>query len=179
VYITGWFRGADVDFDPGAGTDLRSSNGDSDNFLSKFDASVAYQWVRTWGSPTSDGAFQVDVDGLGNAFVTGEFEGSDVDFDPGPGSDLHSSNGTQDAYLNILDSSGNFVMARTWGGNDDDEANGLFVTGPGAIYVVGFFDSGSVEFAPVGAPCFEDSDIHITNGNGDAFLVKYMPDGCW
>jgi hypothetical protein len=147
--------------------------------LSKFDASVTYQWARTWGTPSYDDVYHVGADGVGNAFVTGDFEGTDVDFDPGPGSDLHSSNGDDDAYLTMFDSSGNFVLARTWGSTDSEEGYGLFATDPGTIFVVGYFDSGSVEFAPVGDPCFEDSDIHITNGNEDAFLVKYMPDGCW
>jgi hypothetical protein len=178
VYVSGWFRGTDIDFDPGIGTDMRSSNGESDNFLSKFDSTTAYQWVRTWGSPTYDDVYQMNTDGFGNVFVTGGFEES-VDFDPGPGSDVRNTNGFEDAYLTIFNTDGNYMMARTWGGNDDDEADSLFVTDLGAIYIVGYFDSGSVEFAPVGAPCFEDSDIHITNGNGDAFLVKFMPDWCW
>jgi hypothetical protein len=183
VYVTGLFMGADVDFDPGVGTDLRSSVGDSDVFLSKFDSAVSYQWVRTWGAsdggPEGNNVYQVEADGLNNVFVTGGFAGHDMDFDPGPGSDMHGTNGDNDAYLTEFDSSGNFVMARTWGGTNYDTGKGLFISDSGAIFVVGLFDSGSVEFAPVDAPCFEDSDIHITNGNGDGFLVKYMPDGCW
>jgi phage-related tail fiber protein len=179
VYVTGSFKGADVDFDPGDGTDLRSSAGQSDAFLSKFDSSVSYQWVRAWGGTSVDYSYNVCTDWLGNVFTAGTFYSSDMDFDPGPGSDSHSSSGWDDAYLSMFDSSGNYVMARIWGGTDYDEAYGLDVSDTGAIFVTGFFYSSSMEFAPVGAPCFEDSDIHYSLGNEDAFLVKYMPDGCW
>ena len=180
VYVTGSFRGADVDFDPGDGTDLRSStDGSIDAFLSRFDSSVSYQWVRVWGGSGTDYSYNVGTDGLGNVFAVGTFYSGDMDFDPGPGSDLHGSNGWDDAYLSMFDSSGNYVMARTWGGTDYDEAYGLSVSEAGAIFVTGFWYSSSLEFAPVGAPCFEASDIHIANGGDDAFLVKYMPDGCW
>lgn len=180
VYITGFFNGADVDFDPGDGIDLRSSTDEStDAFVSKFDSSVSYQWVRVWGGSGTDYSYNVGTDGLGNVFAVGTFYSGDMDFDPGPGSDLHGSNGWDDAYLTMFDSSGNYVMARTWGGTDYDEAYGLSVSESGAIFVTGFWYSPSLEFAPIGEPCFEDSDIHSSNGGDDAFLVKYMLDGCW
>ena len=66
----------------------------------------------TVGAPTPS-------DSLGNVYVTGLFDGT-ADLDPGPGIDNHTSNGNWDIYLSKFDASGNFLWARTWGGNDDD-----------------------------------------------------------
>ncbi|MCX6645201.1 MAG: PKD domain-containing protein [bacterium] len=157
VFATGAFRGSDVNFDQEYGSILKSSNGSDDAFLC---------WFEDW-------------DNLLGVETFGTFYSIDMDFDPGPGSDLRISEGWDDAYLTMIDSSGNYVMARTWGDEGYDEAYGLSVSDLGVIFVAGFWYSSSLEFAPVDSPCFEDSDIHINNGEDDAFLVKYMPDGCW
>jgi hypothetical protein len=43
---------------------------------------------------------------VGNACVTGAFQGAGVDFDPGTGVDEHDSNGDYDAFLLKLLSNG-------------------------------------------------------------------------
>jgi len=179
LYVAGWFGGVDIDLDPGGGTDLRSSNGEGDCFLSKFDSSGLYQWALAWGGSDDDDCYGVDTDELGNIVVAGSFESDTVDFDPGPGSDPHMTNGYEDAFFSKFDSSGNFLLARTWGSGDYDEAICVAAAESGDIFVCGYYEGGLVEFAPVGAPCFEDSDNHVCIGGDDCFLVKYMPDGCW
>jgi hypothetical protein len=91
VYVTGEFEDT-VDFDPGAGVDSHASNGMWDVFLSKFDPNGNFVWARTWGGSGLDGGPSVAIDGSGNAYITGCFEGT-VDFDPGAGTENHSSNG--------------------------------------------------------------------------------------
>ena len=59
--------------------------------------------MRNWGSfnPVGKGSYwdkDVAVDGFGNVYVSGDFYGT-FDFDPGPGTDDHVSNGQSDAYL--------------------------------------------------------------------------------
>ena len=58
VYIAGYFRNT-VDFDPGAGVDNRTSAGECDAFLSKYDASGNYQWTKAFGGTGSDAADSV------------------------------------------------------------------------------------------------------------------------
>jgi hypothetical protein len=70
-----------------------------DVFLSKFASSGTFVWARTWGGSSYDYGFSVDVDGSGNAYVTGYFNDV-VDFNPDPTAvDLHSSNGDADIFL--------------------------------------------------------------------------------
>jgi hypothetical protein len=97
VYVTGMFRGT-VDFCPGTGIVEETSNGWSDVFLSKFASIDSFEWVRTWGSESTDSGFDVVSDDNGNAYACGWFTES-VDFDPGPGMDWHSSNGITDAFI--------------------------------------------------------------------------------
>ncbi|MCK4721614.1 SBBP repeat-containing protein [bacterium] len=117
IYVTGEFGGT-VDFDPGPGIDEHSSNGDDDIFLTKFDSYGTFQWARTWGGPDYwdnlnnmdkdlDKGSGVAVDGSGNVYVTGSFAGT-VDFDPGPGIDKHSFNGSHDAFLSKFPPDGNW-----------------------------------------------------------------------
>jgi hypothetical protein len=99
IFLCGLFYGT-ADFDPGPAIEEHISKGSGDSFLSKFDSSGAFIWVRTWGSAGSDRAYGVEVDSLGKVYVTGFFEQT-VDFEPGPGIDEHTSNDFifPDAYL--------------------------------------------------------------------------------
>jgi len=107
AFITGSFSGA-VDFDPGPGVDWHGSNGLSDIFLSKFDFNGEFLWARTWGEISQgDGGYGVAIDGSGNAYVTGDFLNI-VDFDPGPGVDMHTSCGTRDIFLSKFPPDGNW-----------------------------------------------------------------------
>ena len=59
------------------------------------------------------------VDGVGNVFSTGYFQGT-ADFDPGDGTYNVTSAGSNDIFLSELDAAGNFILAGQAGGSDDD-----------------------------------------------------------
>jgi len=174
VYLTGYFYGSNVDFDPGTGTDNHSSNGQDDVFLSKFDSDGNFKWAHTWGGTDYDSGGGVATDGSGNIYVTGSFRSSNVDFDPGPGTDYHSPTGSSDVLLSRFDSAGNFEWARTFGGKDSDGGGSVATDGSGSIYVSGHFVGSNVDFDP--GP---GTDYHSSNGSGDVFLSKFLPDGYW
>jgi hypothetical protein len=173
VYVTGSFTG-EVDFNPDpTAEDIHSPNGyyiDSDNFLSKFDSSGTFVWARTWGAKGDNESYGVGVDGTGNIYVTGAFEGNSVDFNPDPNAvDLHAPVGYYDAFLSKFDPSGTFVWARTWGGSSMEESRGVAADRSGNIYVTGAFDGASVDFNP--DPIADD--IHSSNGLSDIFISKF------
>jgi len=107
IYVTGWFEN-DADLDPGSGYDIRTSNGNEDCFLTKFNQDGIYQWARNWGG---EGYYEmglhIALDPSGNIFVTGKFT-SEVDFDPGDGTDFHDTNGDDDVFLLKLRPDGNW-----------------------------------------------------------------------
>jgi hypothetical protein len=172
IYACAEFTGT-VDLDPGAGVDNRMSAGSNDIFLSKFDPSGGYLWGRTWGSTDSDVGYEVAVDSSGNTAITGWYNLT-VDFDPGAGVDNHTSNGGYgDVYLVKLDSSGNFIWARTWGGTGGDEGWGVGFDGSGNVYTAGYFYY-TVDFDPCAGV-----DERTSAGYFDLFLTMCHPDGCW
>ncbi len=174
VYITGSF-GETCDFDPGPGITEYTAEF-RDVFLSKFDPDGVFIWARTWGDSSShdwdDSGYGVAVDVSGNAYVTGSY-GGNGDFDPGPGTDIQTSNGELDIFLSKFDTNGNYQWARTWGGEEEDIGYAVALDIYGNPFVVGDFQE-TVDFdAGTGV------DVHISNGYYDAFLTKFTPDGTW
>jgi hypothetical protein len=170
VYVLGLFQET-VDFDPGPGVDEHTSVGDADFFLSKFDSTGNFKWAHTWGSVIGDYAAGVAVDSSGNVYFTGSYAGT-VDFDPGPGVDNHTALGDTDAFLVKLDSSGNFIYAKTWGGPSLEAAISVAVSAAGSVYVAGFF-YGTVDLDP--GP---GASSHTASGNfPDVYLSKFDSDG--
>ncbi len=180
AFVTGTFNGGllnKVDFDPGPGQVFMGSNGQEDVFVSGFSPSGTYIQAATWGGSGIDASYGIASDGSGNICITGGFNAT-VDFNPGTGIDYRSSSGPDsDAYLVKLDSSGNYVWARTWGyaGIEPigDEGRGVAINNAGDSFVAGIF-YGTIDYEP--GPSIDERTSH---GETDAFLVKFTPDGEW
>ncbi|NLF73821.1 MAG: hypothetical protein GX575_32830, partial [Candidatus Anammoximicrobium sp.] len=153
VYVVGLFSGA-VDFDPGVTTpgDTVTTNGGYDAFVLALDAAGSFRWVRAAGGATSDNGSGVAVDGTGNVYVAGNFEGTVV-FDA---SHTLVANGSMDAFVWTLDSSGNSIWAGDVGDSTADANNysatgtDVAVTAEGSVYLLGSF-RGEADFDPSAA----------------------------
>ncbi|NUQ65232.1 MAG: SBBP repeat-containing protein [Pirellulales bacterium] len=166
LYVLGLFEGS-VDFDPGAGTAIRTGNA----FVAKYSPQGAFFWAQAFtGSFISDvGALAIDVNG--NVFVAGSFSGT-VDFDPGPGSaPLTSTGWGGDAFVLKLNPSGNYLWARSLGGNDYDAATALDTDDAGNVYATGHF-WGTVDVNPG-----TGSDLRTSAGERDVFVWKLSGTG--
>jgi hypothetical protein len=174
IYVCGSFNGT-VDFDPGPKITERTSAGNYDAFMCKFDPQWNLLWVHTWGNTNYDDAYDIETDGAGSITVTGGFCGS-VDMNPGPGVDMHNSNNinAEHIFINKFDLNGNFLWSRTWGGGGSSQAGrDVDIDPSGNIYVSGYFH-GTVDFDP--GP---GTDTHISAGSTDIFVVKYGPGGAY
>ena len=148
VYTTGFYVGT-ADFDPGAGTFNLTSAGVFDIFVSKLDSAGNFVWARSLGgSGVSEFGQGIAVDGGGNVYTTGLFEGT-ADFDPGAGTFNLTSVGTSDIFVSKLDSAGNFIWARSMGGSNVDEGRGIDVDTAGNVYTTGQFQD-TADFDPGG-----------------------------
>jgi len=169
VYTTGVFSET-ADFDPGAGTVNLVAAGSTDIFVSKLDASGNFVWAKSMEGTLSDGGASISVDGSGNVYTTGYFQGT-VDFDPGAGIVNLISAGGEDVFISKLDASGNSVWAKRMGGTLSDIGNSLAVDGAGNVYTTGNF-SGTVDFDP-GAGTVN----LISAGGADIFVSKLNASG--
>lgn len=146
VLITGHFYGT-VDFDPSSSTSNITSNGLSDVFIEKLDASGNLLWTKTFGSTFSDFGYAVRADASGNIYSSGYFLGT-ADLDPGPGTfTLTSPGGLEDIYLQKLDQAGNFIWAKQLGGASGDYCTAMCLDASSNVYLTGFFN-GTCDFDP-------------------------------
>ena len=167
VYTTGWFTGT-VDFDPGFVTNNLSSAGSFDIFVSKLDSNGNYVWARRMGGAGEEQGRDIAVDSAGNVYTTGYFENT-VDFDPGAGLSNLISAGANDIFVSKLNSSGNFVWARSMGGTGSDQANGTAVDSAGNVYTAGQFT-----FTADFDPAIQTAN-RTSAGSSDAFTLKLSP----
>ena len=169
VLSAGYFQ-TTADFDPGAGSTSLTSFGGSDAIVWKLDATGNFVWVRQLGGSSIDMGAALKLSSAGDVFVSGSFIGSG-DFDPGVGTASMTTVGIQDAFLTKLDSSGNFVWTRQFGGSGSNQAIGMSVDASNNTYTIGTFQ-GSADFDPgVG------TEVLTTAGGSDVFLVKMDSSG--
>lgn len=145
VYTTGGFDGT-ADFDAGVGTASLNSVGQGDIFIQKMDSNGNFLWAKSVGGILVDVATSIDVDAHGDAYITGSFEGT-VDFDPGTGVANLTSSGGRDIFILKLDGLGNFVWAKSIGGNSTDEGISIRIDPYGNVFTTGIF-GGTVDFDP-------------------------------
>jgi len=171
VYVTGFFKGT-ADFDPGTGTANLTSAGNQDIFLAKYDAAGNYVWAKSMGGLYDDQGLDIAVDGSGKVYVTGIFKGT-ADFDPGTGTaNLSSVATSNDVFVSKYDTAGNYVWAKSVGGNGDDQGLGIAVDGSGNVHVTGYFSSATADFDP-GTGVSNLSRV----GTADIFVAKYDING--
>ena len=132
--VTGLFVGT-VTF----GSHTLTSNGTGfdgfDIFVAKLDPSGNWLWAVKAGGTSGDCGYGAALDGAGNAYVTGGFQGT-ATF----GSHTLTSNGDKDIFAAKLDPSGNWLWAVNAGGIRYDWGIGIAVDGAGNAYVTGDFE---------------------------------------
>ena len=172
IIITGIYSDT-VDFDPGVGNDPRTSNGDDDVFLSRFTPGGVNVWTETFGGQYEDGVNGIDIDNSDRILITG-FYMDTVDFNPGAGTDSHTSNGFKDIYISRFDSNGNFDIARTWGSYEGfiyEDGFDIAADSSDNMFITGRFE-GTVDFDPgVG------ENIVVAAGQVDTYLCKFNTNG--
>ncbi|WP_428662009.1 SBBP repeat-containing protein [Runella sp.] len=120
--------------------------------------------ISSAGGTGVDEARSIAVDGNGNVYVTGYFEGT-ATF----GTVTKTSAGYRDIFVAKYDKSGSVQWVQSAGGTGNDFGYGIAVDGNGNVYVTGAF-SGTATFG---------SAIKTSAGETDIFITKYNPSGMW
>jgi len=168
ICITGTFQGT-VDFDPGYGIHPLTSLGNTfgDIFISKLNSAGHFIWAKSFGGAGNESGNSIAVDKeSGDIYTIGNYTGT-VDFNPGKGIFNLRSAGDLDAYISKLDSSGNFVWAKSIGGVNADYGYSIALNSEGNIHVVGGFTGPSISFGLTTLPNAVSTRNHL-----DIFIAK-------
>lgn len=133
-------------------------------------------WLITFGGPRWDTMYDLAVDADNNIYLSGNFFGS-VDFDPGPGSVVKTSTGTEnpDAFIAKYDTDGNLIHVSAWGNEGYEVPIAFTLDEPrGRMIIAGYFsgDFGALDMDPSDAV-----DEKPSYGGADCFMSILDLDG--
>jgi len=171
LYCTGNYSGT-VDFNPGIGVYNLGSQL-ADIFILKLTNNGDFIWAKKMGGSQTEIGNCIKIDQSSNVYTIGQFKGA-VDFDPGSGVMTLSAGSNFDAFVQKLDSSGNFLWVRQFGNSQDDYGRGLDLDSLNNVYITGEF-MGTVDFE-LGSNIWEFS----TSGNlndRDIYICKLDSNG--
>jgi hypothetical protein len=152
---------------PGRGQGGIFNGGVGDGFVSKLDTTGALIYSSYVGGAGFDGAFSIDVDPIGQAYITGlagpdNFPVTFNAFQPQFG----GGSIAQDGFVTVLNRTGDSLVYSTYlGGSSNEVTTGIAVDFPGTFYVVG---SGGSSDLPVTPNAFQQT----LNGLDDIFVAK-------
>lgn len=137
-----------------------------DIFIAKLNASGDFIWAkRVNGEGYFDQGNSIQVDAQNNIYVTGQYS-LKANF-----GDISLTNsgytGYDDAFITKLDANGNFIWAKSIGGEDDDNGRKIVVDFMGNSYITGSYSSTALF----------GSDTLESNGEEDAFITKLDANG--
>lgn len=135
-YTTGYFWGTAGDL----GTDNEKAG-----YILKINSSGKVIWRKM----IAEEGTKIKVDKDCNVYIAGRFGyyNPKTDLDPGSPILSASTNGSKDVFVTKLDSVGNLVWSKWFGGKKDDLVRGLSVDNDGNVYTCGVF-SDTVDFDP-------------------------------
>jgi gliding motility-associated-like protein len=172
-YIVGYFKGANVDFDPSANTAFLSDVGllpgtpavGGDGYIAKYTSTGGFQWCRSLGANgINDLAESLCIDNGGNVYVGGIFTGI-MDIDPTPGViNLTDTNGI--AYVVKYTPAGQLIWGKVIGASS---IWAMKVNSSGFLYLTGAYGGINSDFdaSPAGTAYLYATGIY------DAYLAKY------
>lgn len=161
VYVTGMFSSASITFDNNTITNTGNPSV-GDIFIAKYDPNGNCIWAKSAGGNGNDFGMSITCDNNYNIYITGNYDGSPADFD----NISLSSNSGIDVFVAKYDSSGSAIWAERAGGGLQDFGKGITTDEVGSIYVVGNFNSSSINFG-------SDNLINAGVSSPDIFIAKY------
>lgn len=143
IYFIGQFS-AQIDLNPGAGTQMTASPGDG-TFIVRLDSAGNFMWG---GDFTTALDINATLDNNGFLYLGGTCMGVNRDMDPGAGAINFSTAGnTEDIFLIKMTTGGNYVWHKTIGNTSIDRATVRGIDLEGNVYLSGIF-RGNVDFDP-------------------------------
>ena len=175
IYVGGGYTGT-VDFDPTSGSDIHTSSGSQDGFVTKVGTDGSYAWVQTLGDTQEDYVRSVLADGNGSLFIAGSFRGS-ADFSYGASTDIRTAVAFMDSFITRMDTDGNPMWSYTFGQNAHDWTKALAMDANGNIYQGGKVNAVASSSRRASNWDFDpgpNDDIHFVGTHGAGFYTKWL-----
>ena len=166
IYVVGTFD-ATFDIDSSTAVNNMTAQGSEDIFVAVYDTSGQYLRAFSIGGTGEDVAESIKIEG-GYMYITGHFNSSSIDFDPGAGTSMLSTSGSEDIFMAKYDTLGNLIWAESIGGADIDKSYSIDIEDNHSLYIAGSFES-TVDFDPSAT-----SSPETSAGSRDIFIAKYM-----
>ncbi|UZR93461.1 SBBP repeat-containing protein [Chondrinema litorale] len=131
-------------------------------------------WAKSFGGNSNDFGVSHTIDFNGDIITTGVFEGT-ADFNPREEIYNLISNGDKDIFIQKVNSTGDFLWAKSIGGISTDVGYDVTTDSEGNIYLTGYFTD-SVDFDPGEDIYFLSSYIEFWQ---DAFILKLDQNGAF
>lgn len=176
IYMIGTFGGT-TDFDPSAGTASLTSAGQDDVFAAKYNANGEYQWAFRIGGSSFDVGRGIVLDNTGNLYITGMFQGTNIDFDPDTAvQNLNAVGSSSSMFVAKYSSSGVYQWAFRVGSSENGKyisVSGIVLNSVGDELIVAGEHRGVADYDPgVGT-------VNLNESNGTIFIAKYKTNGSY
>ncbi len=165
VALTGHFASSSVTF--GAAPDTLTNNGQEDVYVAALQASDgSHTWSVNGNGPGDERGEAVAIDGSGNVFVAGFFNGTTLNL--GGADNLTNTFGGAQVFVARFASAGGHVWSRSATAVGASTNKAMGISAAGGLYVGGFFGSSSINFGGAG-------DALSVSGVSDVFLAELQP----
>jgi hypothetical protein len=163
MYVAGFFSNT-ADFLLGTGS-ASYNGGLGKGFVVKYDSTFVYKWVNVFGNGgTFNPAYAMELDAANNVYVTGRFNGTNVDFD-GSANTANLSATNRTAFIAVYNKQGDYLYAGK--GSDANSAGNNLAYFNGKLYIIGEFnDSINTGFGT-------NTNMLYSNGGSDVFFASF------
>lgn len=173
VYFTGYFGGT-VDFDLSpASFELTALSGDLaavDAVIAKYNSDGDFIWAKSFGGLNAEIVFNTAISLANEIYIVGMYADV-VDFDPGAGVSEITAEGDFDLFITKFDVEGNFMWAKSIGGEFYDSYPNVEVDGNGDLYLTGIYTN-SIDVDPDESIVLLESDAY-----SNCFFIKLNRNG--
>ena len=136
--------------------DIKNNKGSYDFWVVKIDKNGLLVWEKSFGGKEIDESYQIIKTADNNFLIVGETRSSDQD--------VSSQNGGADVWVLKIDSNGEMLWEKTYGGANFDAAKAITLSNDGNFLIAG--NTRSV-----------DNDVTNNNGENDVWVLKINPSG--
>lgn len=176
-YLVGLYRDS-LDFDPSVNRFVLFAEGGSDGFIAKYDSAGNFIWVNGFYGMGNSMVQHLEIDRSGNLNVSGMFSNG-LNYGSVNNLDSIGSSNRNDVFVAKIDTQGNWIWGKGFGGNGFSSNASLTVDNSNNVYIGGSFNN-AVDFDPSAAVFSKTAkglyDIFINklDSNGNFVWVKTL-----